>query len=382
MKFSKWQHNIVKLFVAVLGRIYKFFSPFTDTGVTPTPERTIIETGSQTTNNMRKPELIDLHFNGLKNEVEGINCNFWKCPNDQEILKLRKYLFEHGVKAFLPTLVTASPENIERQLARIAEHRKDHHSTTEAESLAQELAYIPGVHIEGGYISRPGTHPQEYLQALGPNLVEKLAKEFPGLIKLWTICPKVDADGKHVAAQRRHGITPSYGHSTATYEEARKAFDEHGVRLVTHWGNGMDIFQTPYNRDEPSDQELLMLEAKGNENGRGGLAKAAFDRNDVYMMAICGSNEDRDRHISPKLIKKLAQTGRLILVTDAVAEPAGAPSPTGCGGYHKAYGYSLSGGQVTLDKHAANAKNDAGLTEPQIQQATVTNPGKVLANSI
>lgn len=369
----------------MITRLFQFFSPHTTQGVSSTPARgTIIETGagSQTRNSMRKPELIDLHFNGLKNEAANINCNFWKCPSDEEILKLRKYLFAHGIKAFLPTLVTASAKDIEKQLARINEHKQNHYSNSEEESLKHELAYIPGVHIEGGYISRPGTHPKEHLQALGPTVVEDLARKFPGLIKLWTICPKVDADGTHVAAQRKHGITPSYGHSTATYDEAMKAFNDHGVRLVTHWGNGMDIFQAPYNRDQPSDQELSMLDTKGNENGRGGLAKAAYDRDDVYMMAICGSNEDRDRHISPKLIKKLAETNRLILVTDAVAEPAGAPSPTGCGGYHKEYGYSLSGGQVTLDKHAANAKTDAGLTEPQIQQATVTNPEKVLANVI
>lgn len=318
------------------------------------------------------PELIDLHFNGLKDSASGIDCNFWKSPSDEEILKLRKYLYEHGIKAFLPTLITDSAIAIEKKLELIANHKKNFTGTNEEESLAQSLAYPIGVHIEGGYISRRGTHPEKYCEALGPSVVEDLTKKFPGLIKLWTICPLVDKDGKHVAAQRLHGIIPSYGHSKANYQEAMNGFNNYGVRLVTHWGNGMNIFTTAYDRDEPSPEDLASLDS--NDNSLGALGKAAYDHPDVYLMAICGSDADKDRHISPKLIKKLAGTGRLILVTDAVAEPAGPASQTGA-----KRGYALSGGQVSLDKHVANAKHDAGLTDEEIYQATVINPAKILS---
>ncbi len=321
------------------------------------------------------PKLIDLHFNGLKDIASGIDCNFWKSPSDEEILKLRKYLYERGIKAFLPTLITDSAEAIEKKLGVIANHKKKFTGSNEEESLAQNLAYPIGVHIEGGYISRPGTHPQEYCQALNPNIVDDLANKFPNLIKLWTICPTVDADGKHVAAQRRHGITPSYGHSSANYQEAMDAFNNYGVRLVTHWGNGMNIFTSAYNRDEPSLEDLAKLDSK--DTSLGALGKAAYDHPGVYMMIICGSDETKDRHISPKLVKKVIETGRGILVTDAVAEPAGPASQTGA-----KRGYALSGGQVSLDKHLANAKRDAGLTDEEIYQATVTNPGKILANAL
>lgn len=327
---------------------------------------------------MQKPELIDLHFNGLKDDQNSINCSFWDNPSDTEILKLRKYLYEHNVKTFLPTLITDSADAIEKKLEIISNHKKNFNGQSEEESLANSLAYPLGVHIEGGYISRTGTHPEQFKESLNPQIVEKLAVKFPGLIKIWTICPLVDKDGTHIAAQRKHGIIPSYGHSKANYQEAMEAFEKYRVRLVTHWGNGMNIFvpELKYNREDPSKEELEMLASKDPELlKQGGLGKAAYDHPGVFMMAICGSDQNKDFHISPKLIKELSKTGRLILVTDAVARPAGSVSDSGC----QKRGYSLAGGQVSLDKHVLNAKNDGGLTNEEIHRATIKNPSKILA---
>lgn len=359
----------------ILSSFSKIFSSFSASKPTTAATPSTIKTEEKQGNPLRKPELIDLHFNGLKEDQNCINCSFWDKPSDDEILKLRKYLYEHNVKAFLPTLITASAKDIKDRLTIIAKHKKNFQCQSEEESLAQGLAYIPGVHIEGGYISRTGTHPKAFKEALGPNVVKELAEEFPKLIKIWTICPRVDKDGKHVETLRRYGITPSYGHSEANYQEAMEAFDKYGVRLVTHWGNGMNIFMPKYNREDPSDKELEMLTSKDPELLKlGGLGKAAYDHPEVYMMAICGSDEDKDFHISPKLIKELSKTGRLILVTDAVARPAGSVSDSGC----QTRGYKLAGGQVALDKHVLNAKRDAGLTDEEIHKATIENPSKVL----
>ncbi len=326
-----------------------------------------------TVNSTTKPQLIDLHFNGLKRD--GVNCNFWKAPSDKAILGLRKYLYDHGVRAFMPTLITDSVRNTITNLSKIQEH-KARYDRDETSSLSRRLAHMPGVHIEGGYISRTGSHPEQYKEALGPNIVDMLAKKFPGLIKLWTICPQVDKDGKHVEAQRRHGITPSYGHSHASYQEAMDAFKKFGVRLVTHWGNGMKIFDE-YNREEPSDEELARLDTTDPELlSHAGLAVAAYQHPEVMMMAICGSDADQDYHISPKFIKKFAKEkpNEFMLATDATACHAGTKSTSGC--QHR--GYPLSGGHASLRDHAENA-HKAGLTEEEIRRATVTNPAKILA---
>ena len=354
----------------------------------------------------RTPDLIDLHLNGLRDPAVNLDADFWKGPTNNQMLNLRRYLYRHGVKKFLPTIITGSKAETERKLRIIATHQEKHPNG------AENMADIAGVHIEGGYISRKGSHDVKQITALGPQVVEDFGQKFPGLIKLWTICPLVDKDGEHVKSQRKHGITPSYGHSNANYDEAMEAFEKHGVKLVTHWGNCMPFFmkepiegdrekrsnlEPDFNREDPQAEDWEKLEANLSQDSelraRAGLAKAAYDRDDVYMMAICGSDakcktvagdptegDYRDYHISPKLIRKLADKERLILVTDAVAE--GSPH-TSESSAQQGRGYKLIGGMSALDRHAwYNAIEIAGLKAQEVVRAAIELPGKVLQGLI
>ncbi len=306
--------------------------------------------------------MIDLQVNGLSIRDQDINCSFWDLPSHVEIQKLCDFFYREGVHGFLATLITDDPSKIQEGLENIAAFQRI------AKANSSQLI---GVHIEGGYISRLGTHSRSYATSLDPSCVEKWARRFPDLIKLWTICPLVDADSKHVEMQKKYNIRTSYGHSNANYYEAMKAFNVNEVFLVTHWGNGMNIFDSSlnFNRDEPSTRDLELLDGDAFLDSAA-LGKAAYDHKQVMMMAICGSDRNQDKHISPKLINKLSKTNRLILVSDCVARAAGYQSEN----TNTSKSYQLIGGQTSLARHCLNAASEAGLSENEISQACELRP--------
>ncbi len=71
----------------------------------------------------------DPHVNGYYNAREGINCDFWNAPSDQDIEKFCKYQFKKGILAFYPTLITSSLEDFEKNLKRIKEFKKKYYSS-------------------------------------------------------------------------------------------------------------------------------------------------------------------------------------------------------------------------------------------------------------
>src|SRR5258707_1251741 len=57
------------------------------------------------------PGLIDLQVNGTD------ACDLWANPSKEEFDALCQQLLKSGVTAFLPTLITASPEHIKKNIA-------------------------------------------------------------------------------------------------------------------------------------------------------------------------------------------------------------------------------------------------------------------------
>lgn len=284
--------------------------------------------------NIRKNEdgkyvYFDPHVNGYYNARMGIKCDFWNCPDDAQIKKFSEYQFKKGILAFYPTLITSSIQEFERNLARIQEFRKKHYSS-EADALKQGLSYIRGVHIEGGLISKKGVHPEKYTNVF-ENLktVKALVEKHPGLIKMWTLCPTMDPSGEITKYLLSQGILVSYGHSKATYSQAKKAFNEHGVKTVTHWGNTMFLHKDiPDARCITDAQINMLLDPKSisravNKDDFGIGYYALHDPN-VTLQVICGSPEAKDVHLNPKLLRavyKLKGPEKIALVSDVACNP-------------------------------------------------------------
>jgi len=283
--------------------------------------------------------MYDLQFNGLS--TKNFSCDFWNSPETEQIDLCLKFLFQSGIKKILATIITDNPDKAYANLKRIFEYRKNL-----VGAKAQSQTEIAGVHVEGGYISRLGVHPSDYACAFDYKFAKKITQDFPGLIKLWTLCPRIDRDGSLTAFLQDQNILVSYGHSNATYNEAQVAFEKHKVNLVTHWGNAMFVMKNFHQRNT-SDEELLALENLDVESclpDEIGIGLAAYRNPDVYCMAIAGSNEDADLHLDPRLLRQLAhkKLDKFILVSDCVAHKGPRPD-------------NLVGGLTTLAEHKKNA---------------------------
>lgn len=322
--------------------------------------------------------MFDLQVNGLT--TNDFSCDFWQSPDNESIHALRKHESNEGVFMFLATVITAPYDSITANLKRIKEYKSqfDNDSSIYIEAKKNlkeddfDMAHIYGVHVEGGLISKMGIHPEANANEFDLSKVKELVSTFPGLIKLWTLCPKLDTNGDITRFLQDSGIKVAYGHSDASYDTAMNAFDKYNVDLVTHWGNGMKTFpgfrHRGGNREDYEKLENLDID-QAIDREEIGIAVAAFKNPKVKITAICGSERDGDLHLDPYLVHKLAEAkhGNFVLVSDSVAAANGKNYEAG----------KLRGGTRTLGTHLGNAL-EAMVEIPDVQAATSITPYEVM----
>lgn len=232
---------------------------------------------------------VDLQINGAL----GLTFNDLS-PGDGDLQQICEFLWQQGVDAFLPTLVTTSVENIQRSLSVIADFIQ---STTH-----QPAAQILGVHLEGPFLNpqKRGAHPAEYLLPLNIEQLKRVLGDYASVVQVITLAPELDPTGEAIPYLRSLGITVSLGHSLATAAEAQRAF-KLGATMVTHAFNAMP----------------------GLHHREPGLLGAALVHPDVK----CGLIAD-GQHICPSMIQLLLRAScyeqGIFLVSDALA-PLGLP---------------------------------------------------------
>jgi N-acetylglucosamine-6-phosphate deacetylase len=236
---------------------------------------------------------VDLQINGAL----GLAFPDLQAENAHLLPKICEFLWNAGVDAFFPTLVTTGVENIQRSLAVIAKFM-----ATDGENLHFSPSQILGVHLEGPFLNfhKRGAHPAEYLLPLTINEVKRVLGDYAGIVKVVTLAPELDATGEVIPYLRSLGMTVSLGHSQATAAQAQQAFDL-GATMVTHAFNAMP----PLHHREP------------------GLLGAAITHPDV----MCGFIAD-GQHVSPTMLDILLRASHyqqgLFLVSDALS-PLGLP---------------------------------------------------------
>jgi N-acetylglucosamine-6-phosphate deacetylase len=235
---------------------------------------------------------VDLQING------GLGLAFPELEQEHFSLltALCDYLWQHGVDAFLPTIVTTSVENIQRSLSVIAEYMESQ------KYEKQPKAKILGVHLEGPFLNseKRGAHPAEYLIKPTTETVEWVLGDYAHIVKIITLAPELDITEEVIPYLRSQGIVVSLGHSSASVEEAKKAF-KLGASMVTHAFNAMP----PLHHRKPG----LLAEAITNQN------------------VCCGLIAD-GQHVSPTMIDLLLRASNyeqgIFLVSDALS-PIGLP---------------------------------------------------------
>lgn len=227
------------------------------------------------------PGLIDLQLNG------GPALDFWGKPTEKELEKFTREQAAAGVTTFLPTLITAAIDHLVENIEWLNKH-----GLNSDLSLAKGLsARMPGIHLEGPCLSpkRPGVHPPEHLQPFSVDVLKRLI--MPGVL-LMTMAPELDPNAEALQYLQSKGVVASLGHSNATLQDARKAFDA-GVRMMTHTFNAM----APLHHRDP------------------GAAGAALMDDRVSCCLIADG-----LHLAPEtvsLILRLKGPRKAILVTDA-----------------------------------------------------------------
>ncbi len=235
---------------------------------------------------------VDLQINGAL----GLAFPDLNDQNSSKLAAISQFLWEQGVDAFLPTLVTTSIANIQRSLTTLAQFK------TQNSKLETSSATILGVHLEGPFLNpqKRGAHPAEHLQPLTVENTKRLLGDYASLVKVVTLAPELDTSGQVIPYLRSLGITVSLGHSMATAAQAQQAIDQ-GASMVTHAFNAMP----PLHHREP------------------GLLGAAIVDSRIH----CGLIAD-GQHVSPIMADILLRASHydrgVFLVSDALA-PLGLP---------------------------------------------------------
>jgi len=227
---------------------------------------------------------VDLQINGAL----GLAFPDLSFEDDNKLHSICQYLWSVGVDKFLPTIVTTSIEKIQQSLKVIANFQLQQ-SDQEAE--------IIGVHLEGPFLNeeKKGAHPQEYLLPLNIENVKRVLGAYQDIVKVITLAPELDLSGKVIPYLKGLGIVVSLGHSLATAEEAKKAFDL-GASMVTHAFNAMPSLH----------------------HRQAGLLGEAIISPHVYCGLIADGN-----HVCPTMLKVILSASNyeegIFLVSDALS---------------------------------------------------------------
>ena len=228
---------------------------------------------------------VDLQING------GLGLAFpeLKFTDITKLKEICNYLWQQGIDAFVPTIVTTSIENVKRSLYTIQSFIKQ-------QSTSELTAKVLGVHLEGPFLNpvKRGAHPEQYLLPLTITHIKEVISSYYDIVKIITLAPELNPTGEAIKYLKERDIIISLGHSLATETQANRAFDL-GASMVTHSFNAMP----PLHHREP------------------GLLGAAIVNNNVF----CGLIAD-GKHISPTMIKILLNSSnpdKIFLVSDALA---------------------------------------------------------------
>lgn len=225
------------------------------------------------------PGFIDIHCHG------GDGAEFID-GTAQAVKKACAIHYKHGTRVMLPTVSATDTATAEKAVEAVR-------------AAAPECGMIiPGVHLEGPYLS------PEMCGAQDPDIVHPPIKEeyeylfgkFGSFIKRWTYAPEED-NGDFLSFLTANGIVPSMGHTAAQYCHIKPAFDG-GCRLVTH------LYSATSTVTRESGFRRL------------GVIESAFLLKDMFVETIADG-----KHLPPELLKMIFDikgADRMCLITDAI----------------------------------------------------------------
>ncbi|MEM7369710.1 MAG: N-acetylglucosamine-6-phosphate deacetylase [Bacteroidota bacterium] len=148
-----------------------------------------------------------------------------------DIKQLTQALWKQGITTFLPTLTTESKRIFRRNISVLSQAMDD----------ANIGRSIPGIHIEGPYISSVegfrGAHPRQWICEPDWEEVVRWWELSEGRIAQLTIAPEVPGALSLIEKCVDLGIVIGLGHTNATAGQIHDAVKA-GATVSTHLGNG------------------------------------------------------------------------------------------------------------------------------------------------
>jgi N-acetylglucosamine-6-phosphate deacetylase len=269
------------------------------------------------------PGLVDIQINGgYGHDFASADLPGWR--------EVSARLPETGVTAYVPTIITATPQELITSIARYRQLRSE---------IGTGGARTLGLHCEGPFLAagRPGAHREDLFVDPTTELIERLLDAADGAMAYLTLAPEragaLHAIRKLVSA----GVRVAVGHSDATDGEVFAAADA-GATLITHLFNA---------------QRGLHHRSPGVVGA--GLADPRFTLGLIVDLHHVASTAVR--------VTFAAAAGRVALVTDAIAAMGMPPGTYKLGGQHTTVRDSappvlddgtLAGSVLRLDEAVAN----------------------------
>jgi N-acetylglucosamine-6-phosphate deacetylase len=280
------------------------------------------------------------------------------------VLKFAAFHLQHGTTTLYPTTMTNPWANILKALRGVKEVRQEQR---------HDLPSIPGVHLEGPFISpnRLGAQPPFTLEPTRDLLDDLLVFD---IIRLVTLAPEIPGVLDAATAFAGAKVRVSIGHSAATYEQTQTFMTRvrraKGILGFTHLYNAM----TGLSGREPgvvgaalADKPLLNKIQTDEES----FAELIFDTHHVHSASFIAALKAKPEH--------------LFLITDCIRAGGLPDGETELGGQavHVTKGKTtlkdgtLAGSVLTLDQALRNAL-ELGLDLGTISQLLSKTPARYM----
>ena len=252
------------------------------------------------------PGFVDVHIHAFRGK-DTMN-------GEEAVRHMSRELRKYGVAAFLPTTMSASPEDTLTALRGIK---------AVMQRPEPNGAIVLGAHMEAPFLteSKAGAQLKQYFVNPTMENWQKCVGDCEDIVRLITLAPEKEGAYPFIEYLRGKGITVSLGHTAATGEQVHEAGD-HGATHITHTFNA----QTPLSHRAPGVPGAALVD----------------DRFDCEVISD-------GVHLHPDIVKLVIRAKgakHLVAITDAM-EAAGMPDGK----------YQLGGQDVFVKDGAARLEN-------------------------
>ncbi|NLB39630.1 MAG: N-acetylglucosamine-6-phosphate deacetylase [Clostridiales bacterium] len=225
------------------------------------------------------PGCIDLHVHG------GGGHDFSDATAEAFIGAAQAHMLR-GTTTMLPTTVCCPPEELDLIIAALKA----------AQAADAVLPYLPGLHVEGPWISpkQAGAQDPRYILTPDDEAIQWVTANAGDVARV-TAAPELPGALTLGDALKERGIVASIGHSDANYQEVQAAV-KHGYTLVTHLYSGMSTLHRV--------RAMRVL----------GVVESAYLLNDLHVEIIADG-----KHLPPELLQLIVRCkpwDHICLVTD------------------------------------------------------------------